>query len=635
MRLCACRLYSGCYVEADGNDYRGTKNVTVDGTECAVWSDPKLDAAYVRSFGASSTWKPENYPDAGLGGHNYCRNPDHGVGKCNNGTDCSQPWCLYWEDAKKRKKLGWAYCDVGAPSASCPGKPSYAPADPVPLSWSGKSGASQSGHAEGHVKEHKYNYYSLSVPAALKGLLIVLVPTSSGPSPRLFADFDVHNPTGHTASYDVTSSSGGVSELRLMRTQSGFCGNSPLGVLAECTPYLGVVGREDADYSLLVYDMAHPAENICAASCDWSSLGDGDCDTQCKNAACFFDRGDCDLAENTGCPKDCDPNYIGDGQRDHACFTLKCGWDGGDFGATEGCADYCQPNMANNGVCDAQCNVASCDFDGADCFHRHSECYTRPNGYDYRGTVSHTKSGKQCQVWSDQTPHAHTMSVRNWPSEGLGGHNFCRNPDQSEDQPWCYVAEPQLDENGVPIDAPGNRFETCDVGAVSLDKCIAPPPPPLPPGRPARHWPHLPPSPALPPAPPPPEPCPEKCAELANNGECDQDCNSTQCLWDKGDCGDLMAHLLHSLGDSFTERTAARLKLLMSGELRASARQYGMALGVLVTFVAIVVCLCMKRARRLRQIAKRSGGVKNARSYTAYGESAGPGGGTELPDILE
>ena len=82
MRLCACRLYSGCYVEADGNDYRGTKNVTVNGTECAIWSDPKLDAAYVRSFGASSTWKPENYPDAGLGGHNYCRNPDHGVGKC-------------------------------------------------------------------------------------------------------------------------------------------------------------------------------------------------------------------------------------------------------------------------------------------------------------------------------------------------------------------------------------------------------------------------------------------------------------------------------------------------------------------------------------------------------------------------
>ena len=56
---------------------------------------------------------------------------------CGGGKDCSQPWCLYWKDAKKRKKLGWAYCDVGAPSASCPGKPRYAPADPVPLSWSG------------------------------------------------------------------------------------------------------------------------------------------------------------------------------------------------------------------------------------------------------------------------------------------------------------------------------------------------------------------------------------------------------------------------------------------------------------------------------------------------------------------
>ena len=46
MRLCACRLYSGCYVEADGNDYRGTASVTIEGKECAVWSDPKLDAAY-------------------------------------------------------------------------------------------------------------------------------------------------------------------------------------------------------------------------------------------------------------------------------------------------------------------------------------------------------------------------------------------------------------------------------------------------------------------------------------------------------------------------------------------------------------------------------------------------------------
>ena len=136
MTRCACHLCSGCYTEADGNDYRGTVSVNTNGEECAVWSDHKLNAAYVRSFGASSTWTPENYPDAGLGGHNYCRNPDHGVGKCDD-KDCERPWCLHWE-GEKHKKLSWAYCDVGEPSASCAGKPSYAAAAPVPLAWSGQ-----------------------------------------------------------------------------------------------------------------------------------------------------------------------------------------------------------------------------------------------------------------------------------------------------------------------------------------------------------------------------------------------------------------------------------------------------------------------------------------------------------------
>ena len=34
---------------------------------------------------------------------------------------------------------------------------------------------------------------TVRVPAQLEGLLIVLVPTTPGPSPRLFADFDVRS----------------------------------------------------------------------------------------------------------------------------------------------------------------------------------------------------------------------------------------------------------------------------------------------------------------------------------------------------------------------------------------------------------------------------------------------------------
>ena len=53
----------------------------------------------------------------------------------------------------------------------------------------------------------------------------------------------------------------------------------------------------------------------------------------------------------------------------------------------------------------------------------------------------------------------------------------------------------------------------------------------------------------------------------------------------------------------------------MSGELRASATQFGVALGMLVALVAVCAALCMKRARRLRQIANRSG--SKASAYTA------------------
>ena len=604
---------NGCYTEPDGNDYRGTVSANLANETCATWSDPRLDEAYLRSFGKSaSSFVPQNYPDAGLGGHNFCRNPDHGVGKCEDGADCRQPWCFHWANAKE-KKLRWEYCDVGPsgigpPSASCPGKPSYAARTPNPLVWSGHSA-----HAKGLVREHQYDYYALPVLADLKGLLVVLVPTSRGPAPRLFADFDVPNPTGHNASYEVTNSSGGVSELRMMRQMFGFCGNSASASGGDCTLHLGVMGQEAANYSLFVYDMQHPEENICSARCDWSSLGDGDCDMQCNNTACFFDRGDCSKDKSDDCPANCNPNYIGDGTLDIECFNLKCQWDGGDFGEEKGCADYCLPSKVGDGQCDAACNVASCGYDGADCFHDHFECYTRQKGTDYRGTVSHTKSGKQCQAWSETSPTTHTMSTRNFPTAGLGGHNFCRNPDRSETTPWCYLAEPQLDASGAPLDLAGNRFEVCDVG-VALQAC---PPPPPSPSR-MRHWPHSPPRPAPPPSPPPPEPCPALCAALANDGECDSACNSTVCFWDKGDCGDLLTHMLLTLSDEVGERSASRLKMLLSGDLRDAALQFGVALGMLGACAAICIAVWFKRQRRLRQIKQRSG----SNNYTPYGESA-------------
>lgn len=69
---------------------------------------------------------------------------------------------------------------------------------------------------------------------------------------------------------------------------------------------------------------------------------------------------------------------------------------------------------------------------------------------NYRGTLSTTASGKTCQVWSSQTPHAHTRSKAAYPNGGLGNHNYCRNPDNN-DRAWCYTTDPK------------SRWEFCNV----------------------------------------------------------------------------------------------------------------------------------------------------------------------------
>ena len=68
------------------------------------------------------------------------------------------------------------------------------------------------------------------------------------------------------------------------------------------------------------------------------------------------------------------------------------------------------------------------------------ECFTDdPLGRDYRGRMSITKSGKACQSWVSQIPHNHTRTPFNFPDAGLGDHNYCRNPDNATQGPWCYT----------------------------------------------------------------------------------------------------------------------------------------------------------------------------------------------------
>ncbi len=76
---------------------------------------------------------------------------------------------------------------------------------------------------------------------------------------------------------------------------------------------------------------------------------------------------------------------------------------------------------------------------------------SRGNGRGYRGDLSVTISGAQCQDWKLQSPHVHPMTPMVFPVELEGAGHACRNPGGVGQRPWCYTA------NGP------RRWDYCDV----------------------------------------------------------------------------------------------------------------------------------------------------------------------------
>jgi hypothetical protein len=74
-------------------DYRGSHSTTKGGYTCQNWIDQTVHT-HDRTI--------EKYPNAGLGDHNYCRNPDS-----HDGSYFGQTWC-YTDNPAKR----WDWCEV-------------------------------------------------------------------------------------------------------------------------------------------------------------------------------------------------------------------------------------------------------------------------------------------------------------------------------------------------------------------------------------------------------------------------------------------------------------------------------------------------------------------------------------------
>ncbi|XP_006819814.1 uncharacterized protein LOC102806826 [Saccoglossus kowalevskii] len=84
-----------CYTKADGSDYRGKLSTTEHGKVCQKWT-VQSPHSHDRTVA--------NYPNGGLGDHNYCRNPEPVV----------MPWCYTIDPAVR-----WQYCDIGDPMSTC------------------------------------------------------------------------------------------------------------------------------------------------------------------------------------------------------------------------------------------------------------------------------------------------------------------------------------------------------------------------------------------------------------------------------------------------------------------------------------------------------------------------------------
>lgn len=91
-----------------------------------------------------------------------------------------------------------------------------------------------------------------------------------------------------------------------------------------------------------------------------------------------------------------------------------------------------------------------------------STCKLTKKGKEYIGTQSQTKSGKTCQRWDSQFPHAHfarTRDIKNYPDtywSDVG--NNCRNPDNLPGGPWCYTTDAN------------ERWEYCDISYCEYGK---------------------------------------------------------------------------------------------------------------------------------------------------------------------
>ncbi|XP_065739028.1 prothrombin isoform X2 [Phocoena phocoena] len=92
-------------------------------------------------------------------------------------------------------------------------------------------------------------------------------------------------------------------------------------------------------------------------------------------------------------------------------------------------------------------------------------------GMNYRGNVSFTRSGIECQLWRSRYPHKPEINSTTHPGADLQ-ENFCRNPDGSITGPWCYTTLPTVQREECSLPVCGQERVTVEPTSNSRDFAV-------------------------------------------------------------------------------------------------------------------------------------------------------------------
>ncbi|TWW63879.1 Prothrombin [Takifugu flavidus] len=78
-------------------------------------------------------------------------------------------------------------------------------------------------------------------------------------------------------------------------------------------------------------------------------------------------------------------------------------------------------------------------------------------GLNYAGNVNISKSGIQCQHWKHSFPHPIMREYNASEPNSILQENFCRNPNNSPDGPWCFTTDPTVQKETCRVPICGNQ----------------------------------------------------------------------------------------------------------------------------------------------------------------------------------